>query len=81
MAAIRIKGTARGLYSADGTLLTVDPGTGTRGPEDPRTRGPTAVTGDRNTTTSQNSWLYHCLECASQLGTNRKTFSAYSIVL
>ena len=53
---------------------TGDPGPGTR---NPGTQGSSAVTGDRNATTSQNSWLYHCLEYAShdQLGTNRKTFS------
>ena len=47
----------------------------TRGPGtwDPGTQGSSAVTGDRNATTSQKSWLYHCLEYASQLGTNRKT--------
>ena len=37
------------------------------GPGDPRTQG--------------SSWLCHCLEYASQLGTNRKTFSAYSVIL
>ena len=56
---------------------TINSGPGDPGPRtgDPGIQGSSAVTGDRNATTSQNSWLYHCLEYASQLGTNRKTFS------
>ena len=58
-----------------------DPGPGTRDPrpKDPGNQGSSAVTGDRNATTSQNSWLYHCLEYSSQLAQIRRHFQHYPL--